>query len=41
MQSLILALQFIGGELQRRQKELRITWLGEENLGFPRMKLQL
>lgn len=41
MQALVLALQFIGAELQRKQVEQKITWEGEEDLGFPLMKIRV
>lgn len=36
MQALVLAIQMVGAELHLRYKDLRFTWLGNSDLGFPK-----
>ena len=39
MQALVLAIQMVGAELHLRYKDLRFTWLGNPDLGFPKPKV--
>lgn len=39
MQALVLCLQFIGTELERQKREMKLTWVGERNLGFPKLRI--
>jgi len=40
MQALVLCLQFVGAELRRHQRAMRLTWNGDKDLGFPRLRIQ-